>query len=123
MILNLEIPDEVFSAIERGEDRDLKDILLFKVGTLYKRHRPRRPFPGRPPFSLELKRAKELERELRGVFENLRQTFPDDFESLYGQLEQQFKEAASSGDSEMLESLASKKPWLHSQNLLSKSSI
>ena len=112
MILSLNIPDDVIAAIEAGEKRSLEGILQHKVRALFKKHRPRRPFPGRPKFTAEQKIQKDLEKELRGVFENLREMFPDDFAGLYGALEQRFKEAAANGDLQTLERFANNKPWL-----------
>lgn len=121
MTLFLNIPDEVISAIERGEGRSLEEILKYKVSTLYKKHRPRRPLPGRPKFSPEKKRQSALVKELKGVFRNLRETFPTDFQTLYGPLEQRLKDAISSGDLETIEWFILTKPWLHSEDLPSTS--
>ena len=114
MIVCIDIPDEVANAVESGERRSLKEILRYKVSTLYKKHRPRRPEPGRPPFSPERKRQSSLVKELKGVFRNLKETFPSDFQTLYGPLEQRFKDAISSGDLETLEWFILTKPWLQS---------
>src|SRR6185312_12404108 len=106
------------SAIENGEKRTLEEILRHKIGTLFRKYRPRRPFPGRPAFPPELKWAKSVAREAREKYVELRKHLPpDEFLRLHGQMETILTAADMHNDIEVIRYFDQFKPWTLPSNL------
>ena len=114
MQINIQISTHIREIIEPNIGKTIEamseDIIRTRINSLFKRYAPSRP-AGRPRSDIQ-KQERALAKELRNVFINLRELFPEEFETLYGEMSRKVNEAIFKGDVKTLEWFDENKPWL-----------
>lgn len=91
---------------------EIQRSLFMRLQALLKKHRPKRPSPGRPALDATRKRLNARARAMLKYFDKLRETVDrQDYEHFFAEAEHSLLVALKYGDEKMITLLEETQPW------------